>query len=90
MSALTDRMQQIEENKAATYYSRLLSSCGGGTQSAATVDLAIDGNYWRVDLRRAPFAGDEHLKELYRAAVAAQRELSDALLDRVWEAPLSP
>jgi hypothetical protein len=49
------------------------------------VDLAIDGDLWSLDLRRSPFAGDEDLKEVARAAVEAQRTLRDELFTIVWK-----
>jgi hypothetical protein len=86
VTSIKDRMIEIERlaDEGATYYQRLIRNCGS-LQSAAMVDLAIDGDLWSLDLRRSPFAGDEDLKEVARAAVEAQRTLRDELFTIVWK-----
>jgi hypothetical protein len=86
MSTLTDRMQHIQDNRGGTYYGRLIENFDG-LENAAIVDLAIDGNYTYLDLRRAPFAGNDELKAIARRAVDAQRDLSDRLIGLAWAKP---
>lgn len=81
------RMEVIRDSARhpGNFYSALVAQSAGSLRSAAIADLAIDGNLHHVDLRRAPFAGDEDLKGLYRGALAAQQELANALLQVGWK-----
>lgn len=83
---LEERMAEIEELPRGTYYDRLIAHVVS-LEDAAIVDLAIDGNYWNVDLRRRPFAGNPELKALYRAALEAGQALTSALINLAWRAP---
>lgn len=85
MTLLADRMAEIQAlaDEGAGYYQRLIRNMGG-LESAARADLAIDGDYWQVDLRRTPYAGDEHLKALAREAIRAQTALRNALIEIAW------
>lgn len=85
MSELTDRMQQIERG-GGTYY-QLLKVNVDGLHNAALVDMAIDGDYRYLDLRRVPFSDDEVLKALARAARDSQRLLADRLIAIAWQRP---
>lgn len=81
-----ERMAEIEELPRGTYYDRLVANVGS-LEDAAIVDLAIEGTYWYVDLRRRPFAGNPELKALYRAALEAGQALTSALIHLAWRDP---
>lgn len=80
------RMALIRESaeRPGSFYSTLVAQSGGSLRSAAIVDLALDGNLHHVDLRRAPFAGNEELKALYRRTKATLDELSEMLIQLGW------
>jgi hypothetical protein len=77
---------QRDADAGATYCQRLIAM-SGGVENAARVDLAIDGNHWDIDMRRKPYAGNEHLKSLARAAIRAQDALRNELIAIAWHGP---
>lgn len=84
---LTERVKEIERSadRGSLWERRLLALTRGDADSAARLDLTIDGNLWWADLRRRPFAGNPELRRLFQAARDAQNALRDHLLSVVWQ-----
>lgn len=86
MTELDDRVAEIRENAeaGARYYQGLVATAANGYESAARMDFAIDGRLEYLDLRRAPFAGNDELKDLAREAREVVLELRDRLISLAW------
>lgn len=84
MTEVSERAAKLESNKNSSWERKLIAASNNNWESAAIADLAFDGQTYTIDLRRAPFAGNEDLKAAAIEARDAHARLQRALVEVVF------